>query len=309
VTSPRVSIALLTKNGEATLPALLDAVWRQRTSTPIEVIAVDSGSTDSTRRLLDGRAQKVIAIEPTAFNHGGTRNLAASQSTGDLIVFLAQDALPVSDDWLTHLVAPLLADARVAGTFARQVPREDASPITRHYLSRSVGAGTEAWASDLTGGDWQLMSPRDRFQSCVFDNVCSCIRRTDWIAHPFPETPIAEDVEWARDVLRAGRRVAYVPAAEVVHSHDRSSRYEYRRTYLLHRRLHDLFELHTIPTLPLLARSMASSLATHVWCERANPAAWPRAAALAVAWPAGQYLGARASVLGRAWPKWPAGTV
>ena len=310
MTAPRISIALLTRNGEATLPDLLDAVWRQKSSMPIEIVAVDSGSTDGTKEILSGRVQTVIDIEPSTFNHGGTRNLAASHTSGDFIVFLVQDAVPVSDDWLTNLLAPLLADADVAGTFARQLPRPDASALTKYYLAKSPGAGAQGWTSAVGGEvEWRALSSHERFIRCVFDNVCSCVRRSLWAAHPFAETPIAEDVEWARDVLMAGHRIVYAPEACVVHSHERSALYEYRRTYALHRRLWELFDLRTIPTWPLLGRAMASSLATHLWCERARPGAWLRATALAVAWPAGQYFGARSAVRRRPPPNWRPGSI
>jgi GT2 family glycosyltransferase len=124
--------------------------------------------------------------------------------------------------------------------------------------------------------------------------------------HPFPAATIAEDVEWARAVLLAGHRLAYVPSAAVVHSHHRSARYELDRTYLVHQRLHALFGLTTVPTARHLARAITISLAAHGRCVLADRArggatlaAWWRAAALAVAFPLGQYLGARSSRTGR----------
>jgi rhamnosyltransferase len=313
---PRVSIALLTRNGEATLPALLDALWKQKVTTPLEIVAVDSGSTDRTRQILNERVNHVVTIEPGAFNHGLTRNLAIEQATGDLVVFIVQDALPTSDRWLTDLIAPLVADETVAGAFARQLPRPDASSLTRHYLEQWVAyleqwaaAEGQGWSSEIADAEWHAITPQERFLRCVFDNVCSCVRRSVWAAYPFAETPIGEDIEWARDVLLAGHRIVYAPQATVVHSHERSARYEYRRTYLLHRRLWELFELRTIPTLPLVARAIASSLALHLRCELPRPARWPHAAALAVAWPAGQYLGARSALRGQPLPPWRPGTV
>jgi rhamnosyltransferase len=306
----KVSIALLTKNGEATLPALLDALWSQQAMAPPEIVAVDSGSTVRTLVILEGRVKRVIPIEPSEFNHGLTRNLAIEQTTGDLIVFIVQDALPTSDRWLEDLTAPLVADETVAGAFARQVPRPEASGVTRHYLALGAAAGDESWYSEISGeAEWQETTPEERLWRCVFDNVCSCVRRSVWAAHPFAETPIGEDIEWARDVLLAGHRIVYAPQATVWHSHERSALYEYRRTYLLHRRLWELFELQTIPTFSLATRAMASSLALHLRCEGRQPARWLQTAALAVAWPAGQYFGARSAVRGRPLPSWRPGTV
>ena len=43
-----VSVVIPTKNGDATLPDLLDGLDRQRTPWPAERVIVDSGSTDDT---------------------------------------------------------------------------------------------------------------------------------------------------------------------------------------------------------------------------------------------------------------------
>jgi GT2 family glycosyltransferase len=138
------------------------------------------------------------------------------------------------------------------------------------------------------------MTPGDRLRFCAFDNVCSCIRREVWRRHPFQPTTIAEDLQWAREVLIAGHRLAYVPDAVVMHSHERSALDEFSRTRLLHRRLFELFELRTIPGIPDLMLAVAASAILHLRLELKNPARLPRALALAAAWPLGQYLGARA---------------
>jgi rhamnosyltransferase len=298
----KVSIVLPTRNGAETLPALLDAIARQRVDFPFEVIAIDSESSDGTADLLRQRVDRLIRIPADAFDHGLTRNLGINHASGDLVVLIVQDALPSSDSWLAALTAPLRGDDRVAGAFARQLPCPDASAVTRCYLSRWV-ASSETGRTIEVGGRAELeaLDPMAQVECCAFDNVCSCIRRSIWSKHPFRQTPIGEDIEWAREVLLAGYRLAYIPAAAVVHSHDRSARYEFARTYLLHRRLYELFRLRTIPTVPLLARAIASSVALHWRCqkdERGGVPAGARAIALAVAWPLGQYLGALSAIRG-----------
>ncbi|MBI3400189.1 MAG: glycosyltransferase [Acidobacteria bacterium] len=299
MSGPAVSIVLPTRNGAATLPALLDAVARQQVTFPVEVVAVDSASTDGTVELLRGRVDRLITIAAADFDHGLTRNRGIEESRGDLIVLMVQDALPASDTWLAALTAPLCDDDRVAGAFARQLPRPDASPITRWSLARWVASSEKPHTHEVgSRAAFDALGPAAQFERCVFDNVCSCIRRSVWSQTPFARTPIAEDLEWAKAVLLQGYRLAYVPGATVIHSHDRSARYEFARTYVLHRRLYALFGLRTIPTLPRLIRAIVSSAAAHLRVERTR-----RALALACAWPLGQYLGAQSAIRGWSVPR------
>jgi rhamnosyltransferase len=299
VPPPLVSIVLVTRNGAETLPALIGALSRQRVDFGFEVIAVDSGSTDGSAELLARSVDRFVSIDPAAFNHGSTRNLAIEHATGELVVLLVQDALPADDSWLAELTRPLRADRDLAGTFARQRPRPAASAIGRYYMERAIAAQPAARSiPPLTEQDLAALEPIERLRRCTFDNVCSCIRRSVWCRIPFRRTPIAEDLEWAKEVLLTGFRLEYAPSAVVVHSHDRSAAYELARTYRLHQRLVELFELRTIPTVPLLVRAVASSLVLHLRCERTRPGAWARAIALAVAWPLGQYLGGSTAAKG-----------
>ena len=296
MTAERVSVVLPTRNGMATLSGVFDALEKQRARFPFDVVAVDSGSSDGTRAFLASRADRVIDIQHREFDHGTTRNLAVEASRGDLVVLLVQDAVPFSDDWLVALTEPLSIDHEVAGSFARQVPSRAASALTRFYLSQWVAAGHERRIVSLRhAGDLNAMAPMERLRFCAFDNVCSCIRREVWKKHPFQSTTIAEDLQWAREVLLAGYRLAYVPEAVVEHSHDRIAFHEFTRTRALHGRLFELFELQTIPRLQDLMRAVASSAILHLRLELRRPTRIPRALALAVAWPLGQYLGARAS--------------
>ncbi len=294
----------------ATLPALLDALASQRGDVPFEIVGVDSASTDGTADLLRRRADRMIGIPADAFDHGLTRNLGIEHARGELIVLMVQDALPASDGWLSALIAPLVVDRTLAGAFARQRPRDEASALTRHYAAKYLATSDAGRTVAIDQMELVALTPTERLGRCTFDNVCSCIRRTVWMDHPFRQTPIAEDIEWAKEVLLAGHRLAYVPQAVVIHSHDRSARYEFARTYLLHRRLFELLELRTIPTVSSLARAIVASVVLHVRCERTLPfgrrkavALW-RALSLAVAWPLGQYLGALSAVRGWTLGRW-----
>ena len=286
------------------LERLLDAIAGQEGGIVPEIVAIDSGSTDGTVELLRTRGAIVLQVDRHSFNHGISRNEALARASAELAVLIVQDAVPASRQWLRALIQPLLDDDRVAGSFARQQPWPDASCLTVHHLAQWRGAQLEPRVTGpLTPDAFAAMLPSDRHLACVFDNVCSCIRLSVWRQRPFRRTQIAEDLEWALEVMFQGFRIAYAPAAAVWHSHERSAAYELRRTYLVHQRLQSLFGLSTVPSIGALVRAVGSSVPLHVRVAaregRGRPRALARAAALAVAWPLGQYLGARAAREGR----------
>jgi glycosyltransferase involved in cell wall biosynthesis len=305
--TPLVSILLLTRDGAATIPAVLAAIATQERSFPLEVVAVDSGSRDGSLDILRSSVDRLVEIPPGAFNHGASRNLGIDACRAPFIVLLVQDAEPASPTWLSRLVAPLQEDEGVAGTYARQASRPGAPAVMRNYQDRYAAASVEPRLQSLGGPDaLAALAPAERLSACTFDNVCSCVRRAVWQAHPFKATRIAEDLEWARDVMLAGHCIKYVPEAVVLHSHDRPARYELMRTYLVHQRLRSLLGLATVPSVPALARSIAVSADAHARWVLSAPvglgsklAQFPRAAALAVAFPLGQYLGAKSADTGR----------
>jgi rhamnosyltransferase len=304
--SPDVSILILTRNGLPTLAAVLEAIAAQVVDFTFETVAVDSGSTDGTVELLKRYGARVLAIAPRQFNHGLTRNFGIEQCRGEFVVLLVQDAVPASTRWLADLVGPLRRDTALAGSYARQTPRPDASALTRYYLARWVATSEVSRTTQVSDVDaFRNLAPLDQFLTCVFDNVCSCVRRSVWQRFPFRETRIAEDLEWAKEVLLAGYALAYAADALVIHSHDRSARYELMRTYLVHQRLRALFGVATIPDLPRLLYAVATTLPIHVKCVmngsslRTLPREMGRGLALAVAFPLGQYLGVRSIDTGR----------
>ena len=299
-----VSIVIPTCNAGRPLDRLLAAVRNQDGGFTSEVVAIDSGSTDGTLARLRNAGATVLEVPAGAFNHGRTRNQALARCGGDFAILLVQDAVPTSRSWLAALTAPLLRHPMVAGTFARQMPCAGASRVTAHYLEQWIAAQSEPrTVGPLTAEAFERLSPRERLAACAFDNVCSCVRLSVWRDHPFAATPIAEDLEWARDVLLAGYQLTFVPGAVVRHSHERPVTYELQRAYLVHQRLEALFGLTTVPTMMSLLRAVAATipvnarLASHEPHGRAR--AMLRAAALGVVQPLGQYLGARSARTGR----------
>ena len=306
--APRATVVTLVKDGAPYLADLMESLNGQELPGGLEVLAVDSGSTDGSPAILEAHRARVLRVPPEAFDHGETRNLAASEARGNVVVFLSQDALPASPRFVLTLVEALEADPRLAGAFARQVPRAGADPLTRRDLASWVAGSPAARVVFLPETSaLDALSPLERHRLLAFDDVASAVRREVLLAHPFVRTRFGEDVEWAQRVLREGLGIVYVPSAVVVHSHARTARGLFRRNYLGHRVLQRLFGLRTIPDVPHLVRASAGAVASDLATlarEGASASAWLAAPAQALAASYGQYRGARDEAEGRPYPDW-----
>jgi rhamnosyltransferase len=304
----RASAVIPVKDGSRYLPAVLEALRRQDVAGGLEIVVLDSGSSDGSVEIARRGGARVLPVAPSAFDHGETRNLGAREAAGSTVLFLSQDAVPVGSDFARRLVSALEQEPRLAGAFARQVPRDDADPLTRRDLASWVAGGAEArtvFVDDAAA--FRARPPLERYHLSAFDDVASAIRKEVLLAHPFRSTRFGEDLEWGQRVLDAGYGLAYVPEAVAVHSHERTAVGLLRRNYLGHRLLHRLFGLRTVPDRRRLvaasAAAVAGDLATLVR-SGAGAGLCLRAPLQAVAATYGQYRGARDEALGRPYPRW-----
>lgn len=190
---------------------------------PIEIMAVDSGSSDGTLALLERASVPVEVISQADFGHGRTRNLIAAKARGDLLVFLTHDALPVGGSWLRELARPF-ADPSVAGAYGRQIAPPEATPVESHLLEYIYPNKDRL----------VRLAPSERFQmpTHFFSNANSMIRREVWEHTPFTEGVImCEDQWWAKAVLKKGYVIAYCANAVVLHSHHLRARDTFRRSF------------------------------------------------------------------------------
>jgi len=247
VTAPsRISVVIPTKDGADTIGDVLERIFGQQHAFEVDVVVVDSGSRDRTLELVRRFPVRLEQIAPHEYNHGATRNFAIERTRGDLVMLLTQDALPADDRLLANLAVPF-EDARVAGVFGRQIARSDCDVVRRRQLENWLTGRLAPARAQLDGVDLDSLPPLERYERCVFDNVCSAVRRSVWERIPFARIPFGEDVAWGRTVLEAGFAIAYEPSAAVIHSHRRPIAEEYRRERLSHRTLSERFGIAMVP--------------------------------------------------------------
>lgn len=249
------SVVIPTKNGGGLFLRVLDGLQQQSIWDQVELIVIDSGSTDGTLDAARNAGAKVIKIPPQDFNHGATRDYGISLASGELVVLMVQDAVPFDRNLLDKILRPF-NDADVAGVYSRQIPQPDADLLTKRNLNNWLTGRPVPEIRCMESIGWyQALSPIDKYFFCNFDNVCSAVRKSIWQDHRFGPINFGEDIDWSERVLKSGFKIAYEPAAAVIHSHDRPLTYEYKRTYVCHRKLYRQFGLHLVPTIKGIFRS------------------------------------------------------
>lgn len=243
------SLVIPTKNGGGLFKRVVASLQRQTVWKDVEFIIIDSQSDDDTVETARAAGAKCLTVAASDFNHGATRDLAISHATTNRVVLLVQDATPYDDRLIETLIAALNED-NVAGVYARQIPYPDADVITKrnldlHFTGRMARDTSEI--KDLRA--YAALPSHQRYMLCNFDNVCSAIRKDVWEQERFGRINFGEDIDWAERVLKRGYKIVYEPKAAVVHSHDRPLSYEYKRTYVCHRKLYNQFQLQVAPTL------------------------------------------------------------
>ena len=196
-----LTVLIRARNEALGLPATLAAIRRQRIDLPVDVVVVDSGSTDGTIELAEAAGARVVHLG--AYRPGLAVNVGMRAGTAPLVVLVSASAFPSGPEWLRTLVGPLRDDpeGRLGGTFGRHLPVPGVCPIEEPLVARIFSASA-------TGAPFSFTN--------------AAIRREVWERHPCDETITSgggDDREWAARVTRAGYELRYVPASAVHRSH------------------------------------------------------------------------------------------
>ncbi|MEE8523411.1 MAG: hypothetical protein V3T72_05730, partial [Thermoanaerobaculia bacterium] len=260
----------------------------------------DSGSSDGTLELLGNRPVRLIQIPNAEFNHGLTRDLGVREARGAIVILATQDARPVDHQWAQRLV-DCYDDPHVAGAYSCQLPRPDANPFIKDRLSHWAAAQREPRVQSIgSPEELEALPPLERLGRIAFDNVSSSVRRRVALEIPFRKRQFGEDLDWGHRVILAGYKIVFEPRSKVVHSHNNSIWYEFKRVYLDHQNLHRVLGVHTVPRWQDVWTCTRASVG-HLWQVVREPGldalarlAWRlKAVPFAFSQNLAQYLGAR----------------
>lgn len=220
--NPVATIAILTYNGETYLRGILEMSVAQEVDGDVEILVIDSGSTDSTLSIIaDFPSVRLHQIPNSEFGHGKTRNLAAQLARGEFIAFLTHDAVPANVSWLRELLAPFDMDERIVAVMGKQIPRPRCFPLMKYEIYGVFAQFGPDFGTSVFYKDTFVQDAGTLAAITFYSDVNSAARRaflTDTI--PYRDVRYAEDQMFGQDLIEAGYRKAYAPRAAVVHSND-----------------------------------------------------------------------------------------
>ena len=240
----KVSVVIPTKNAGKHISALLEKMRAQKGILQCDVIVVDSGSTDGTVALAQSKGAKIVQISPQEFTHAFSRNKGAEKATGDSLLFMVQDALPLTNLWLWEMVTALQTN-QLAAVSCAEYPRADCDLfyqflIHRHYNSAGLDQDR------ILVWDKSCSSYLGLRSNAQISDIAALIRRDIFESYRY-KTAYAEDLDLGIRLIRDGHRLGFLHRTRVLHSHTRCAYYFLKRGYVDARFLVEVFPNFVFP--------------------------------------------------------------
>jgi rhamnosyltransferase len=241
----KCSIVIRAFNEADHLPRLLEGI-RQQTVRDVEIILVDSGSTDDTVQIAESYGAKIVHISSAEFTFGSSLNVGVQAATHDLVVIASAHVYPLYPDWLKCLLLPF-SDEQNALVYGKQ-----------------RGAETSKFSESRIFKQWYPDTDIMRQENPFCNNANVAIRRAVWCENPYDETLTGlEDLAWAKRVQNTGYSISYVASAVVIHKHDETPHgvyNRYRREAMAFKRIFPESHFNIYDLIRLTGSNIASDL-------------------------------------------------
>ena len=134
---PKVSFVICTLNCRDFTKRCLESIRNQDyPQEKVEIIVVDSYSTDGTIEIAKALGAKIILTKIRGYMEGKgmPKSIGCSKAKGDIIITIDSDNALVEKDWIRKMTYPLSTDKKIDYCICRMsVVRSD--PLINQYLS------------------------------------------------------------------------------------------------------------------------------------------------------------------------------
>jgi rhamnosyltransferase len=210
---PKISVAIRLKNEALQIENLLTSIASQTLSFPIEIIALDSGSTDGSIDILKRYSDKIYAIDPNEFQFGKSCNQITELCNGQYILLISGHVFFDRTDALEKSISILEKDESIGVVYFGQkthgIKYIDFSPYEKLFLESRFPNNNKI--IDVKKG------------KIPASNAAAIIRKETWEAIKFPEVIASEDFLWAKQIAKENWKIYYLGTIQAIHNHNESS--------------------------------------------------------------------------------------
>ena len=208
-----VSIIIRSKNESKWIGSCLKSVINQNyDKKKVQIIVLDNGSTDGTKKIVKKYKIKLINYNPKKYFPGAALNTAIKYAKNEIIVFLSAHCIPVNENWLKNLLSSF--ENNTAAVYGKQFPYSFSSAVDKRDLYNQFGIE-------------RRVQKKDNF----FHNANSAIIKKLLKKYPFENNvEHIEDRIWAKKILKKKFNIVYEPKASVWHYHGLNHSNEDKRT-------------------------------------------------------------------------------
>ena len=200
---PICSIIIRSFNEEKHIGKLLQGINMQTVFKSLEVILVDSGSTDKTVEIARKWGAKIVNIKPEDFSFGKALNVGCQVADGEFLLFASAHVYPLYTTWVEKMISPF-ENQKVALVYGRQVGGE-MTKYSEHQLFKK-------WFPAVSSYDQQIP---------FCNNANAVVRKSLWFDQNYDEQLTGlEDLDWATKIQGKGYIIAYEAFAPIVHVHE-----------------------------------------------------------------------------------------
>jgi GT2 family glycosyltransferase len=233
MTGPSLSILIVTYNSREEIGPCLDSLIETPPLLDHDIVVIDNASQDGTAAFVRERWPAVRVVEAGRnLGFAAANNLGFHHSSGELVLLLNPDTI-VSRGSLDTLASTLMSRPEVAAAGPRLVDREGRSELSFGSMPSPL---TDLRQKMLVRGHpvqlpgisraVETMTREPREVGWV-SGACLLVRRTDANDAGLLDERYfmyLEDVDFCAELRAHGRKVLFVPEAEVVHLRGQSRR-------------------------------------------------------------------------------------
>ncbi|SDG12751.1 Glycosyltransferase, GT2 family [Pedobacter terrae] len=204
----KFSIATRVKNEFKWIRFFFDSLKAQTFYRYLDIVFLDSGSTDGTLEFLEKENCNLYSIASSEFSFGETCNLMMQLTKGDHVLFFSGH-VELESQYLVEEVQKFIDKIGTLSGYFRQVPNEQVgcSIYDKVFLKYNFPTIDSA-------------DPEVKVDNHRFSNAASIVSRSHWEEIKFKPVIASEDAFWADEVVKKFRRIYYFHMFNVKHSHN-----------------------------------------------------------------------------------------